>query len=81
MPKKPDIINVLFGKNVRKARQHMKLTRQELATFVQMSYNSLLDLETNGTNNVRLVTAYNIARVLHTPLIDLLEIPCKTTTK
>lgn len=66
-------INVILGKNVRRARNKMNLTREKLAEEINVSPRFLADVE-SGKTGVSLSTLKNICLVLNISADNLLGI-------
>lgn len=62
---------VLFGKNLRRARQRQRMTLEALSTDVGIAYSYLRQIE-RGTRNPTLYLVERLAAALNTSAVDLL---------
>ncbi len=63
---------VLFGYKVKKRRNELKLTQEELAEKVDVSRTSIVQIE-NGNQGASLVTVYSLAKALDMSMDYLLS--------
>jgi len=62
-----------IGKNIKKLRQAMDLSQDKLSKIADVSYNSIIKLETGGITNPTIETLQKIAVALKVSVDDLLK--------
>ena len=62
-----------IGKNIRKLRQAKGLSQDRLSKAADVSYNSIIKLETGGITNPTIETLQKIAKALEVQVDDLLK--------
>jgi len=62
-----------IGKNIKKLRQTMKLSQDRLSKVADVSYNSIIKLETGGITNPTIETLQKIAKALEVSVDDLIK--------
>ena len=62
-----------IGKNIKKLRTVKKLSQDRLSKVADVSYNSIIKLETGGITNPTIETLQKIARALDVQVDDLLK--------
>ena len=62
-----------IGKNIKKLRQSMDLSQDKLSKIADVSYNSIIKLETGGITNPTIETLQKIAMALKVSVDDLLK--------
>ena len=62
-----------IAKNIKKLRQSMKLSQDKLSKIADVSYNSIIKLETGGITNPTIETLQKIAKALEVQVDDLLK--------
>jgi transcriptional regulator with XRE-family HTH domain len=62
-----------IGKNIKKLRQAMDLSQDKLSKIADVSYNSIIKLETRGITNPTIETLQKIASALKVSVDDLLK--------
>jgi len=62
-----------IGKNIRKLRQAKGLSQDRLSKMADVSYNSIIKLETGGITNPTIETLQKIAKALIVSLDDLVK--------
>ena len=62
-----------IGKNIKKLRQVKDLSQDRLSKLADVSYNSIVKLETGGITNPTIETLQKIAKALIVSLDDLVK--------
>ena len=62
-----------IGKNIKKLRQSMKLSQDKLSKIADVSYNSIIKLETGGITNPTIETLQKIAKAFDVSVDDLIK--------
>jgi len=62
-----------IGKNIKKLRQVKGLSQDRLSKLADVSYNSIIKLETCGITNPTIETLQKIAKALEVQVDDLLK--------
>ena len=62
-----------IGKNIKKLRQAKGLSQDRLSKLADVSYNSIIKLETGGITNPTIETLQKIAKALEVQVDDLLK--------
>lgn len=62
-----------IGKNIKKLRHSMELSQDRLSKIADVSYNSIIKLETGGITNPTIETLQKIAAALNVSVDDLLK--------
>lgn len=62
-----------IGKNIKKLRQTKNLSQDRLSKAADVSYNSIIKLETGGITNPTIETLQKIAKTLEVQVDDLLK--------
>lgn len=62
-----------IGKNIKKLRQTMKSSQDKLSKIADVSYNSIIKLETGGITNPTIETLQKIAKALEVQVDDLIK--------
>src|SRR3990167_6406483 len=62
-----------IGKNIKKLRQVKDLSQDRLSKLADVSYNSIIKLETGGITNPTIETLQKIAKALEVQVDDLLK--------
>ena len=62
-----------IGKNIKKLRQTKELSQDRLSKLADVSYNSIIKLETGGITNPTIETLQKIAKALNVSVDDLLK--------
>lgn len=62
-----------IGKNIKKLRQAKSLSQDRLSKAADVSYNSIIKLETGGITNPTIETLQKIAKALEVSVDDLLK--------
>ncbi|PJE72873.1 MAG: DNA-binding protein [Candidatus Tagabacteria bacterium CG10_big_fil_rev_8_21_14_0_10_40_13] len=62
-----------IGKNIKKLRQAKNLSQDRLSKLADVSYNSIIKLETDGITNPTIETLQKIAKTLEVKVDDLLK--------
>ena len=62
-----------IGKNIKKLRQAKDLSQDRLSKLADVSYNSIIKLETGGIRNPTIETLQKIARALGVSVDDLIN--------
>ena len=62
-----------IGKNIKKLRQAKGLSQDRLSKLADVSYNSIIKLETSGITNPTIETLQKIAKALEVHVDDLLK--------
>lgn len=62
-----------IGKNIKKLRQAKGLSQDRLSKLADVSYNSIIKLETGGITNPTIETLQKIAKALEVQADDLLK--------
>ena len=62
-----------IGKNIKKLRTVKKLSQDRLSKVADVSYNSIIKLETGGITNPTIETLQKIAKALDVQVDDLLK--------
>jgi transcriptional regulator with XRE-family HTH domain len=65
--KKPKSVDIVVGKRVRLRRVAIKMSQQELAKALRITFQQVQKYE-NGTNRISCSRLYDIARALKTPI-------------
>ena len=76
----PSQVRVIFGENLRAARQEAGLTQEQLAEAAGLSRPHLSDIE-RGLHNVQLEQAEGLASAVGKDLLELLKRPRRTQTR
>lgn len=62
-----------IGKNIKKLRQSKELSQDRLSKIADVSYNSIIKLETGGITNPTIETLKKIAKALGVQVDDLIK--------
>jgi len=62
-----------IGKNIRRLRKSRGLSQDRLSKLADVSYNSIIKLETGGIRNPTIETLQKIAKALGVSVDDLLK--------
>jgi len=62
-----------IGKNIKKLRQAKSLSQDRLSKLADVSYNSIIKLETGGITNPTIDTLQKIAKALDVSVDDLIK--------
>jgi transcriptional regulator with XRE-family HTH domain len=62
-----------IGKNIKKLRQTKSLSQDRLSKLADVSYNSIIKLETGGITNPTIETLQKIAKALEVQVDDLIK--------
>jgi transcriptional regulator with XRE-family HTH domain len=62
-----------IGRNIKKLRQVKSLSQDRLSKLADVSYNSIIKLETGGITNPTIETLQKIAKALEVSVDDLLK--------
>ena len=62
-----------IGKNIKKLRHTKGLSQDRLSKFADVSYNSIIKLETGGITNPTIETLQKIAKALNVSVDDLIK--------
>jgi len=62
-----------IGKNIKKLRQSKGLSQDRLSKMADVSYNSVIKLETGGITNPTIETLQKIAKALDVSVDDLIR--------
>jgi transcriptional regulator with XRE-family HTH domain len=62
-----------IGKNIKKLRRAKDLSQDRLSKLADVSYNSIIKLETGGITNPTIKTLQKIAKALEVQVDDLLK--------
>jgi len=62
-----------IGKNIKKLRQAKSLSQDRLSKVADVSYNSVIKLETGGITNPTIETLQKISKALDVSVDDLLK--------
>lgn len=62
-----------IGKNIKKIRQKRKLSQDRLSKLADVSYNSIVKLETGAIANPTIATLKKITRALDVSVDDLIK--------
>ena len=62
-----------IGKNIKKLRQAKDLSQDRLSKLADVSYNSIIKLETGGIKNPTIQTIQKIAKALDVSVDDLIN--------
>jgi len=62
-----------IGKNIRRLRKSRGLSQDRLSKLADVSYNSIIKLETSGIKNPTIETLQKIAKALGVSVDDLLK--------
>ena len=62
-----------ISKNIKKLRQAKGLSQDRLSKLADVSYNSIIKLETNGITNPTIDTLQKIAKALDVSFDDLIK--------
>ena len=62
-----------IGKNIKKLRQAKNLSQDRLSKVADVSYNSIIKLETGGITNPTIETLQKISKALGVQVDDLLK--------
>ncbi len=62
-----------IGKNIKKLRQTKGLSQDRLSKVADVSYNSVIKLETGGITNPTIETLQKIAKALDVSVDDLIK--------
>ncbi|OGZ72221.1 MAG: hypothetical protein A2998_03430 [Candidatus Staskawiczbacteria bacterium RIFCSPLOWO2_01_FULL_37_25b] len=62
-----------IAKNIKKLRQSMKLSQDKLSKIADVSYNSIIKLETGGITNPTIETLQKIAKAFDVSVDDLIK--------
>ena len=62
-----------IGKNIKKLRQSKELSQDRLSKLADVSYNSIIKLETGGIINPTIETLQKIAKALGVSVDDLIK--------
>ena len=63
----------IISKNIKKLRQAKGLSQDRLSKLADVSYNSIIKLETSGITNPTIDTLQKIAKALDVSVDDLLK--------
>lgn len=62
-----------IGKNIKKLRQAKELSQDKLSKLADVSYNSIIKIETGGIQNPTIETLQKIAKALSVSVEDLIS--------
>jgi transcriptional regulator with XRE-family HTH domain len=62
-----------IGKNIKKLRQTKDLSQDRLSKLADVSYNSIIKLETGGITNPTIETLQKIAKALEVSVDELIK--------
>ena len=62
-----------IGKNIKKLRQAKELSQDRLSKLADVSYNSIIKLETGGITNPTIETLKKISKALEVSVDDLIK--------
>lgn len=62
-----------IGKNIKKLRQAKELSQDKLSKLANVSYNSIIKIETGGIQNPTIETLQKIAKALSVSVEDLIS--------
>jgi transcriptional regulator with XRE-family HTH domain len=62
-----------IGKNIKKLRQVKQLSQDRLSKLADVSYNSIIKLETGGITNPTIETLQKISKALEVSVDDLIK--------
>lgn len=62
-----------IGKNIKKLRQAKELSQDKLSKLADVSYNSIIKIETGGIQNPTIETLQKIAKALNVSVEDLIS--------
>lgn len=62
-----------IGKNIKKLRHSMELSQDKLSKIADVSYNSIIKLETGGITNPTIETLQKIAKALNVSVDELIK--------
>lgn len=62
-----------IGKNIKKLRQAKELSQDRLSKLADVSYNSIIKLETGGIQNPTIETLQKIAKALDVSVDNLIK--------
>ena len=62
-----------IGKNIKKLRQAKELSQDKLSKLADVSYNSIIKLETGGITNPTIETLQKIAKAFDVSVDDLIK--------
>jgi len=62
-----------IGKNIKKLRQAKELSQDKLSKLADVSYNSIIKIETGGIQNPTIETLQKIAKALDVSVDDLIS--------
>jgi transcriptional regulator with XRE-family HTH domain len=62
-----------IGKNIKKLRQAKELSQDRLSKLADVSYNSIIKLETGGITNPTIDTLQKISKALDVSVDDLIK--------
>ncbi len=62
-----------IGKNIKKLRQAKGLSQDKLSKIAEVSYNSIIKLETGGITNPTIETLQKIAKALEVQVDNLIK--------
>lgn len=62
-----------IGKNIKKLRQAKELSQDKLSKLADVSYNSIIKIETGGIQNPTIETLQKIAKALGVSVDDLIS--------
>lgn len=62
-----------IGKNIKKLRQAKELSQDKLSKLADVSYNSIIKIETGGIQNPTIETLQKIAKALGVSVEDLIS--------
>jgi len=62
-----------IGKNIKKLRQAKSLSQDRLSKMADVSYNSIIKLETGGITNPTIETLQKIAKALNVSVDELIK--------
>lgn len=63
----------MYLKNLAKLRKERKLTQEGLARKANISYHTLIKLESGGIKNPKIETVLKLAEALNISIIELIE--------
>lgn len=63
----------IIGKNIKKLRQSKELSQDRLSKLADVSYNSIIKLETGGITNPTIETLQKIAKALNVSVNELIK--------
>jgi transcriptional regulator with XRE-family HTH domain len=62
-----------IGKNIKKLRKQKGLSQDRLSKLADISYNTVIKLESGGINNPSIATLQKLAKALNVSVDDLLK--------